>query len=367
MRVLIAPDSYGDSLSAGEAAEAIAVGWSQARPRDEVVRAPQSDGGPGFVDVLAAQLGGRRVLRVNGPLGEHVDAEWVLDGTTAYIESAEACGLHLLEGPPTPETAIAAHTRGVGQLINAAVAAGARHIVVGLGGSATTDGGRGMLDAFGGLVAARRRLAHVELIVATDVDNPLLGPMGAAQVFGPQKGADVATVALLDRRMTDWAKRLDATAAGPVSARPGAAAAGGLGAALMALGGRRESGAAVVAGHTGLGEAVATADLVVTGEGCLDEQSLRGKVVGAIARMAQSEGVPVLVLAGQVMLDEPRRREAGITGVRSIAQHAGSVRLAIDDAATQLAGLARQTAAKAARWAQAREYRQGKVPLIEGP
>ena len=150
LRVLIAPDCYGDSLTAVQAAQAIADGWRRPRPADDLTLAPQSDGGPGFVDVLAGRLGQRRTLAVSGPLAAEVTADWVFDDAeprTAYIECAQACGLALLGGPPTVATALAAHSRGVGQLISAAVAAGARRIVVGLGGSSCTDGGRGMIEA----------------------------------------------------------------------------------------------------------------------------------------------------------------------------------------------------------------------------
>src|ERR1700722_14147496 len=197
LRMLIAPDSYGDTLTALEAAGAIAAGWNRVRPGDHLIVAPQSDGGPGFVDVLADRVGERRVLQVCGPLTEDVRAEWVLDpsSATAYLECAQACGLALLGGPPTPATALAAHSRGVGRLIAAALEAGAVRIVVGLGGSASTDGGRGLIEELGGLDTARRRFAGVDLIAACDVEHPLLGPWGAARVFGPQKGADPETVA----------------------------------------------------------------------------------------------------------------------------------------------------------------------------
>jgi glycerate 2-kinase len=345
LRVLIAPDSYGDSLTAVQAAEAIASGWLQARPQDVLMLAPQSDGGPGFVDVLASGLGERRSVRVSGPLADEVTAEWVFDvaSGTAYLECAQACGLALLGGPPTVRTALDAHSRGVGQLIDAALAAGAGRIVVGLGGSACTDGGRGMIEALGGLDTAVARLAGVKLIVATDVEHPLLGPMGAAHVFGPQKGADPAGVDTLERRLTEWAADLEAAAGRELRAEPGAGAAGGLGAALMALGGRRESGAAIVADHTGLAGDLAVADLIITGEGRFDDQSLHGKVVSALAAGAQD--APVVVLAGQVTLDETALRSAGITATHSISDYAGSVRVAIDDAARQLTGLARQTSA----------------------
>jgi glycerate 2-kinase len=345
MRVLIAPDCYGDSLTAVQAAHAIADGWHAARADDRLTLAPQSDGGPGFVDVLASRLGERRAARVSGPLAADVDAEWVYDppSATAYLECAQACGLAQLPDGPTVETALAAHSTGVGQLVGEALAAGARRIVVGLGGSSCTDGGRGLVDALGGLEAARDRLAGVQLIAATDVEHPLLGPMGAAAVFGPQKGADPATVQVLERRLTDWAAELAAAAGRDVANEPGAGAAGGLGAALLALGGRRESGAAVVAEHTDLAADLAAAETIVTGEGRFDDQSLHGKVVSALAAGAGS--AEVLVLAGQVTLDDAALHAAGIAAAHSIADYAGSVQLAMDDAANQLTGLARHTAA----------------------
>jgi len=348
VQVLIAPDCFGDSLTAVEAANAIANGWRRGRPDDELTLAPQSDGGPGFVGVLAGRLGELHTLPVSGPLTEEVSAQWVLDPavpTTAYVECAQACGLALLGGPPTVQTALAAHSRGVGQLIAAAVRAGAGRIVVGLGGSACTDGGRGMVEELGGLEAGRKLLAGVELIAATDVEHPLLGPMGAATVFGPQKGADPETVRVLERRLSDWAVELNAAAGRAVSDEPGAGAAGGIGAGLLALGGRRESGAAIIAEHTRLADDVAAAELVITGEGRFDDQSLHGKVVSALAAGASSRRIPVLVLAGQVTLDEATLRDAGIAAAFSITDHAGSVALAIEDAANQLEELAKVTAA----------------------
>ena len=342
MLVLVAPDCYGDSLSAVEAAAAIATGWTRSRPGDRFMIAPQSDGGPGFVEVLASRLGEKRRLAVSGPLDTPVDAEWVFDPTsaTAYLECAQACGLALLEGPPTPETALAAHSRGVGQLIADALRVGATRIVVGLGGTACTDGGRGMVAELGGLEAARRQLAEVELIAASDVEYPLLGPWGAARVFGPQKGADTETVAALEVRLEAWALELEAAAGRDVGAEPGAGAAGGVGAGLLALGGRIESGAAIIAEHTHLADDLAAAELIVTGEGQFDEQSLHGKVVGELAVAAQPLGIPVVVLAGQVCLDKSATRLAGIMSALSIADYAGSVRLAQADAANQLMGLA---------------------------
>src|SRR3954470_23327246 len=345
VQVFIPPDCYGDSLTAVQAAEAIAQGWRSGRPDDELILAPQSDGGPGFVGVLAGRVGEVHTLRVSGPLAEEVSAEWVLDPApprTAYIECAQACGLALLRGPTTVQTALAAHSRGVGQLIAAAVAAGAGRIVVGLGGSSCTDGGGGMIEALGGLRRARTLLAGIELIAATDVEHPLLGPMGAAPVFGPKKGADQDTVAVLERRLTEWSAELDAAAGRPVSGEKGAGAAGGLGAGLLALGGRRESGATVIAEHTRLADDVAAAELVITGEGRFDDQSLHGKVVSALA--TEARGTPVLVLAGQVTLDASALQDAGISAAYAVSDHAGSVQLSISDAANQLTGLAEVTA-----------------------
>ena len=348
MQVLVAPDCYGDSMSALEASAAIATGWTRSRPGDRFIVAPQSDGGPGFVEVLASRLGGMRRLRVSGPLKATVEADWVFDrgSATAYLECAQACGLALIARAPSPETAMAAHSKGVGQLIAEALRVGATRIVVGLGGSACTDGGQGMIAELGGLETARRKLADVELIAASDTEYPLLGPWGAARVFGPQKGADTATVAALEVRLQAWALILEAVAGRDVSAEPGAAAAGGIGAGLLALGGRCESGAAIIAEHTRLSDDLDTAEMIVTGEGRFDEQSLHGKVVGFLADAARPRGIPVVVLAGQVDLANATVRSAGIMAALSIAEHAGSVRLAQADAANQLMGLASVVAAR---------------------
>ncbi len=348
MLVLVAPDCYGDSLSAVQAAASIATGWNRARPGDRFIVAPQSDGGPGFVEVLASRLGQKRRLRVWGPLDAEVDAQWVLDAAsaTAYLECAQACGLGLLEGPPTPETAMAAHSRGVGQLIAEALLYGARRIVVGLGGSACTDGGQGMIAELGGLEVARRRLTGVELIAASDTEYPLTGPWGAARVFGPQKGADTATIAALEVRLEAWSLELEAAAGRDVRSEPGAGAAGGIGAGLLALGGRCESGAEIIAEHTRLSDDLDIAELIVTGEGRFDEQSLHGKVVGCLADAARPLGIPVIVLAGQVGLENSAVRTAGIMSALSIADYAGSVRLAQADAANQLMGLASVAASR---------------------
>ncbi|WP_420108161.1 glycerate kinase [Mycolicibacter arupensis] len=348
LRVLIAPDCFGESLTAVQAAAAISTGWHRSRPHDRLTIAPQSDGGPGFVAVLAAELGTVVCSRVSGPLEDEVDAEWVWDDTckTAYLECAQACGLGLLGQAPSPQTALLAHSAGVGQLVAAALDAGAQRIVIGLGGSSCTDGGRGMVDVLGGLATAQRRLGGTELIAACDVEHPLLGPWGSARVFGPQKGADAATVAVLESRLAAWASELDAAAGWAVSAASGAGAAGGIGAAVLALGGSVESGAQIVARHTGLQEALADADVLVTGEGRFDQQSLHGKVIGSLAAAARARDIPLLVFAGQIDLDEPAVRAAGVLAARAIADYAGSVRLALIDAANQLIGLSGVTASQ---------------------
>lgn len=349
-RILVAPDSFGDTLTAPAAAAAIARGWARVRPGDDVTQAPQSDGGPGFVDVLSGRLPGAvtHSVPVSGPLGEQTSADYLIADGTAYLECAQACGLSLLPGPPTPQTAWQATSAGVGQLIDDALAHGARRIVVGLGGSSCTDGGAGLVGALGGLEAARTRLEAIELVAATDVEHPLLGSGGAAAVFGPQKGADPDTVARLEARLTAWADELESGTGIPVGDAAGAGAAGGIGAALLALGGVRSSGAQIVAEHTGLDSDIAESDLVITGEGRFDDQTLHGKVVGSIAERAVRTGVPVLVLAGQVTLAEEHWRAAGIGSAASISEFAGSVRLALEDAGNQLTGLAEQ---RAAAWA----------------
>ncbi len=348
LRVLIAPDCFGETLTAVQAAAAISTGWHRSRPHDRLAIAPQSDGGPGFVAVLASALGTVQQVRVSGPLDDPVDAEWVWDAAskTAYLECAQACGLGVLGEPPSSRTALLAHSMGVGQLVAAALAAGAQRIVIGLGGSACTDGGRGMIDELGGLAAGRRRLTGIELVAACDVEYPLLGPWGSARVFGPQKGADAATVAVLESRLAAWATELDAAAGWEASAASGAGAAGGIGAAVLALGGAIESGSEIVARHTGLEAALADTDVLVTGEGHFDQQSLHGKVVGSLAAAARARELPLLVLAGQISLDEPALRSAGVLAARAIADYAGSVRLALIDAANQLIGLTSVTAAQ---------------------
>ncbi len=348
MRVVLAPDGFGGTLSPAAAARAMAEGWRRGAPRDACVLAPLSDGGPGLVEVVSVLLPGARVRRerVADPLGRPVEAELLVDdgSRTAWVESAAACGLHLLaDGERDPRRT---STYGVGQLLAAALDAGARRLVVGLGGSATDDGGAGMLSALGlravddsggelapgaaALACADRlvgapdpRLVAAEVVAATDVDAPLLGPRGATHVFAPQKGAPPDGLAALDAAKARWADVLEAHLGVEVRDRPGAGAAGGLGAALMALGATREPGLGLVAGLADLVGQVATADLVVTGEGTFDATSLTGKVVSGVAATALEAGVPCLVLAGQVRVGRREQGAAGVAGAYAVADRVG--------------------------------------------
>ncbi len=372
VRVLIVPDSFGGTLSAPDVAEALAAGWQAARPGDELAQLPLSDGGPGLLDVLEAALpGSRRHARaVQDPLGRPVSGHWLRHGDTAYIESAQACGLHLLAEPERDPGRTT--TYGVGELLRGALDAGARRVVVGLGGSGTNDGGAGLLASLGltGCDAAGARLppgglalaeisallgtlgtlgteaAEVELVAATDVDAPLLGPYGASAVFGPQKGASPARVQALDAALSCWADVVEQHLR--VSARelPGAGAAGGLGFALLALGAHRRAGIDVVADAVGLTARIAAVDLVITGEGSFDASSLTGKVVSGVAARAAGQNVPCLLLAGQVSVSADQATDAGVGAAYSLAAAVGLERAL----AEPYAGLVLLAGRVAGRW-----------------
>jgi glycerate 2-kinase len=337
MRVLVAPDSFGGTLTAVEAAAAIAAGWHDVVATDEIDLAPMSDGGPGFVDVLHAGLGGERVtLTVDDPLGRPVTAALLVADGTAYVESAQACGLHLMT--PQERNPRVATTRGVGQLLRAALEHHVDRVVVGLGGSGTNDGGRGMWEELDGRCEAA-------LVAATDVDNPLLGPNGASAVYGPQKGADRAMVLDLDDALRVWADEVERQVGRDgLRDRPGAGAAGGLGFALLALGATRASGLEVVAQAVGLADRVARADLVVTGEGRFDSQSLRGKVPAGVARLAQEHGLPCVVIAGQAEVGRRDAAAAGIEEIASVAAVVGSAQAAVAAGADGVRRVAAQVA-----------------------
>ncbi len=356
MRVLIAPDKFAGTLSAVEAAEAIAAGWSRHAPDDELDLAPMADGGPGVVDVLQASLGGELLaVTVSGPHREPVPATILLAGETAYVESAQACGIHLTGG----RDAESATTYGVGELLTAALDAGARRVVLGLGGSGTNDGGAGLLAALGAtadrpldqgvealagitaldLTAATTRADGIELVAATDVDNPLTGLFGATKTYGPQKGIAEERLPAVDGLLQELA----AVANPRLALEKGAGAAGGLGYALMLLGGTRTSGVELVADAVGLKERVAAADLVVTGEGSFDFSSRSGKVPYGVAAVAAENVRPCIALAGRVLVGSREMRALGVESAYSMVDTVGEER-ALGDPAAALSELAERVA-----------------------
>ena len=320
MIVLIAPDSFKGSLTSVEVARAIADGWRRARPDDTIRLAPLADGGEGTLDAIEAAGGWtRRSTRVTDPIGRAMDGTWLerrgtrgTDGVEAVVELATASGLSRLRS--VERDPLGATTRGTGELILAAVDAGARSLTLGIGGSATNDGGRGIVEALGGRVGADGsvdlaafdgRLADVDLRVACDVDNPLLGPRGAAATYGPQKGASPEDVRTLDGRLDAWADAVDAATGRHERDTPGAGAAGGVGYILLALQERFRSfallpGIELVMAATGFTAALADADLVITGEGRIDAQTAFGKTALGVARRAAGAGIPSIAIGGGV-------------------------------------------------------------------
>jgi glycerate kinase len=365
MRVLVAPDKFRGTLSARQAAEAIETGWRRSQPADDLDLAPMADGGEGTLEALVDARGGRIVpASVTGPLGDPVDAAFGLvetsDGLTGVVESARASGLALLgEERRDP---LRATTRGTGELILATIEAGARRVVVCLGGSATNDGGVGMaaalgirfLDAQGRELAdggaALLHLARIDasdlhpgvagasFLGATDVENPLCGPSGASHVYGPQKGASPDDVFLLDRALAHLAAIVHHDLGIALKDEPGAGAAGGLGFGLLAFcGAGLRRGVDVVMEAVDLGGRMEGADLVITGEGSLDAQSLYGKVPAGVIRLAALLSVPVAVLCGRSEV-----KPEGVT-VRSLVDRVGE-EAALGDARRSLELLASELA-----------------------
>ena len=360
MRVLIAPDKFAGTLTAVEAAAAIAEGWRRRRPDDELELVPMADGGPGFVDVLRASLGGDLLAAtVSGPYGEPVPASVLMVEGTAYVECAQACGLHLT--PADQRDPERATSRGVGELVGAAVDAGARRVVVGLGGSATNDGGAGLLAALGAeaepadaldggpagltslrsvdLTKARERAQGVELVAASDVDNPLLGLIGATNVYGPQKGVAEERLQALDAMLEILAEATDKK----LARAKGAGAAGGLGFALLLLGATRQPGLGLVADAVGLLARARRADLVITGEGAFDFSSRSGKVPAGVAAVAAEALQPCVALAGRVLVGSREMRATGIESAYSMVDLVGE-EASFGDPAGSLASLAERVA-----------------------
>jgi glycerate kinase len=379
MRVVIAPDGFDGTLSAAEAAAAIAEGWRRHAPDDDLDLCPLSDGGPGFVDALRAGVEGRLIpVEVPGPLGEPVLAVILLTPTsppTAYLESAQACGLTLVA--PADRDPGRSSSLGLGVLLAAAVTAGATRVVVGLGGVATNDGGAGLLaglareldvpgagelldvlsgggsalrgvtaDRLSALVALRERMSDVDLVVAADSDVTLLGFKGTSSLHAARKGADPEQAQALDLAMGDFARAAVTALDAPqrLVAEPGSGAGGGLGFGLALLGARREPGASAVADAVGLPGRLAGAQLVVTGEGCLDWQSLRGKVVTAVAALAQQVAVPTVAVPGQVLVGRRELLTVGVESAYPVARTAAEVAASIADPGPSLATRAERVA-----------------------
>jgi glycerate 2-kinase len=369
MRILIAPDKFKGSLTAVEAAAAIAEGALRVYPDAVTTQFPVADGGEGTLEAAVAAGYEERINAVVGPILAPIGAAWALrkDGsgaTTAVIETAQAPGLAHME--PTPENSLRAHSYGCGQLIAAALDAGATEIVLGVGGSAMTDGGSGALralglkplDAAGNVVplgggsladavsldvtGLDPRLSAVRFRIAVDVQSPLYGTAGAAHVFGRQKGADDDAIEKLDAGLRNWASLLREATGRDVNV-PGAGAAGGFPASFLAFTqATLEGGFALVAALTGLAEKLADADLVITGEGSMDSQSLTGKAPIALAEAARERGIPVVAVAGRITVTPEELAEHGVVAAAQLLDVAPSPQDAISDAGKYLAWATRQ-------------------------
>ena len=388
MRVLIAPDSYGPSLGPVQAATAMAQGWSAGAPHDEVELLPLSDGGPGFLDVLARALGGTTVATtVSDPLGREVPAAVLVverDGRrTAYVEASQATGLHLL-GADERDPGLTS-TWGVGQLVEAAVAEGARKVVVGVGGSSTNDAGAGFLAALGagpasalargglalanapqeallGLPGVIDRLRDVDLVLATDDETPLLGLKGTSAVEAPRKGASARTSQALEAALGHFTDVLTRALPRPpvdlltgmprrLDREPGAGAAGGLGYALLALGGRRVSAVHEVLHACAFGVAAARSDVVVTGAGRVDWSTMQGSVVAGVAAATLETGQPTVLIAGECLVGRRETMTLGFAGTYAVADTARDLEAMLADPVQTLSA---RTARVARTWSPAR-------------
>ncbi|KXU39175.1 glycerate kinase [Ventosimonas gracilis] len=362
MKILIAPDAFKHSLSAAEAAQAMACGIRAVLPNAELILKPMADGGEGTLDVLLAATGAApRQSTVQDPLGRNISARWgwLAESQTALLELAEACGLMRLK--PGERDACHASSFGCGELIRAALDAGARHIILGIGGSACVDGGSGLLQALGARLltaqgkpiaqggAGLAELAHIHLAdldarlkqvtieVLCDVDNPLCGAQGAATVFAPQKGANAEQVARLEAALSHFAELTESVLGEDFSIRPGSGAAGGAGFALQAfLSAKIVPGAAKTAEIIHLDKAMQHCDLVISGEGCLDAQTLHGKTLSGVLQIARRQQIPVIALAGSLGEGYQALYHQGLTAAFSLVSGPLSLEQACQNAAQLL-------------------------------
>jgi len=335
VRVLIAPDSFKGSLDARRVAEAIAEGWRAARPDDDLTLLPQADGGEGTLDAVAAAIPDairHSVGDVTGPDGRPVPGEWlVLPDGTAVVELAQSSGIDLMSALDP----LGATTRGLGEVIAAALRAGATSLVIGLGGSASTDGGAGALDALTGIEPP-----PLGVTLLTDVTAPLLGPTGAATVFGPQKGATAADILILEQRLRDWAAGFDAD-----PETPGAGAAGGTAYGFLAAWNATiEPGSHAIATLTKLPEHLSNADVFITGEGSFDDTSYTGKLVGHALELAQAGNVARTIAIAGRFTTEPHLPDGRPVASISLSLLAGSIEAALADPTRWLRSAGQQAA-----------------------
>ena len=361
VRVLLAPDKFKGTLSGAEVAASLAEGIRSRRPTADVVAVPVADGGDGSLAAFEAVGFERISLNATGATGQTVPTWYARRGEEAVVELAEVAGLARMGIPPARLAPLTATSRGLGELIAHALDGGCTRVLVGIGGSASTDGGLGLVQALGArvrdasgeevgpggagaatavmldLTALHPALAAARIEVACDVDNPLTGPDGAAAVYGPQKGADPDQVRELDAALSHWADVVAAATGLDHRADPGAGAAGGVGfAAVAILGATLRPGAQLMLDQLGFDDALAAADLVVTGEGSLDEQTLRGKAPAAVAAAGRAAGVPVVAVAGRCLLDAARLRAAGFDDVYTLLDEAATPQQAFDEAVALL-------------------------------
>ncbi|MDN0112740.1 glycerate kinase [Yersinia mollaretii] len=370
MKIVIAPDSFKESLSAMQVAEAIEQGFSAIFPHAEYIKLPMADGGEGTVESMVAATQGDWIrVDVTGPLGNSVDAffGWMGDGETAVIEMAAASGLHLVS--PERRDPLITTSFGTGELILTALDHGARKIIIGIGGSATNDGGAGMMQALGAHLFDKQgkelslgggalaelatidlsqldaRLLQTDILVACDVDNPLCGAKGASAVFGPQKGATPGKVKLLDVALHNYGEKIELATGKSVLNVAGSGAAGGMGAALFGLlNARLQPGIDIVTEALKLAEVVQGADLVITGEGRIDSQTIHGKTPVGVARVAKRFDIPVIAIAGGMTPDYEVVHQHGLDAVFSVLNRIQTLPEALSEARENIRVTARNIA-----------------------